>query len=205
MSPMNKTLAILCTAALGCLATPNLPAEPAPSANSSRVALFNGKNLEGWDVLKCDAAVEDGSILIKGGNGVIQTKKQYKDYVFECEWKSLKADNWDSGVYFRYTSIPTNEPWPRRYQVNLRKGDEGNVSALKGAKSEGLFKPGEWNKFKLTVRGTAAVLEMNGKPAWTADGLEDPQGFISLQCEVPGGGQCLFRNVFVAELTPAKP
>jgi hypothetical protein len=51
------------------------------------------------------------------------------------------------------------------------------------------------------VRGTKASLEVNGKPAWSADGLEGPTaGFIALQSEVPGGGQHYFRNVFITEL-----
>ncbi len=165
-----------------------------------RTSLFDGKSLDGWDVIKCEAVVQDGNILIKSGNGVVQTKGKYGDFVLEFEWKSLKDDKWDSGVYFRYDSIAENQAWPARYQVNLRKGDEGNVDGLKGAKSQGLFRNGEWNSFKLTVRGTAAEVEINGKPAWKADGLEGPrEGFICLQAEVPGGGQCLFRNIHITE------
>ena len=179
-------------------------AVPAPGADEAkRVSLFDGKSLDGWDVIKCEAVVQDGNILIKDGNGVVQTKEKYGDFVLEFEWKSLKDDKWDSGVYFRYDSIPQNQPWPARYQVNLRKGDEGNVGGLKGAKTSGLFKGGEWNSFKLTVRGTKVELEVNGKPAWKADGLEGPkEGFICLQAEVPGGGQCLFRNLHITKLNP---
>lgn len=171
------------------------------AADAKRAQLFDGKTLEGWDQLKCEAAVQDGNILIKSGNGMVQSKKKYADFILEFDWKSLKEDNWDSGVYFRYDSIPQNAAWPPRYQVNLRKGDEGNVGGLQVAKSQGLFKPGEWNSFKLTVKGTTASLEINGKPAWSADGLEGPkEGFIGLQSETPGGGQCLFRNVYLTEL-----
>jgi hypothetical protein len=170
-------------------------------APGQRVAMFDGKTLDGWDVLKCEAAVQDGSILIKAGNGVVQSKKKYADFVLEFEWKSLKEDKWDSGVYFRYESIAPNKPWPDRYQANMRKGDEGNVGGLKYEKPQGLFKNGEWNSFKLTVRGTQVEMEINGKPAWKADGLQGPkEGFICLQAEVPGGGQCLFRNIYVTEL-----
>lgn len=166
-----------------------------------RVALFDGKNLDAWDVLKCEAVVNDGSILLRAGNGLVQTKKKYRDFVLEYEWKALKDSEWDSGVYFRYDSVPDNQPWPPRYQANLRQGDEGNVGGLKGATSKGLFKDGEWNLFKLTVRGTTAEMEINGKPAWKATGLEGPENsFISLQAEVPGGGQNRFRNIYITEL-----
>ena len=164
------------------------------------VDLFNGKDLTGWDVLKCEAVVQDGMILLKEGNGLVQTKEQYADFVLDVEWKALKPDKWDSGIYFRYTSVPKGRPWPGRYQANIRKGMEGNVGGIKGATSKGLIKAGEWNRFVLTVKGTAVSLQINGKPAWEADGLKEPKGFISLQAETPGGGQFLFRNVRIKTL-----
>ena len=166
-----------------------------------RVALFDGKTLNGWTVIKCEATVDDGDILLTAGNGLVQTEKKYGDFVLEFEWKALRDNRWDSGVYFRYDSVPEERPWPNRYQVNLRQGMEGNVGDLEGAQSEGLVKDGEWNKFKLTVQATKASLEINGKSAWQADGLGDPQeGFIALQAEVPGGGQYRFRNIYLTEL-----
>lgn len=164
------------------------------------VELFNGKDLANWDVLGCEAEVQDGALLIKSGNGLVQTKEQFGNFVLDVEWKALKADRWDSGIYFRYTEVPKGRPWPPRYQANLAKGIEGNVAELKGASSKGLVKPGEWNRFLLTVQGTKASLEINGKPAWEADGLQAPKGFISLQAEVPQGGQFLFRNVKIKVL-----
>jgi hypothetical protein len=171
------------------------------AAPAARASLFDGKSLAGWSVIKCEAEVKDGLIFIKAGNGLLQSEKKYGDFVLELEWKALKPEKWDSGIYFRYDTIPANRPWPAKYQVNLKQGDEGNVGGLTGAKSTGQFKDREWNKLKLTVRGTKASLEVNGKPAWSADGLEGPTaGFIALQSEVPGGGQHYFRNVFITEL-----
>jgi hypothetical protein len=166
-----------------------------------RVALFDGKTLDGWTVIKCEATINDGDILLVAGNGLVQTEKKYGDFILEFEWKALRDDKWDSGVYFRYDLVPPNRPWPNRYQVNLRQDMEGNVGELQGAESKGLTKTGQWNKFKLTVRGTKASLEINGKAAWQADGLEGPEkGFIALQAEVPGGGQYRFRNIYITEL-----
>lgn len=195
----TKSLPRLLVAAIACLASGLVLS--AAEAGGSRVALFDGKNLDAFDVLKCEAVVEDGNLLIKDGNGMVQTKRKFADFTLEYEWKALKPEMWDSGVYFRYDGIPAGKPWPKQYQANLRKGLEGNVGELKDAKSTGLVKDGEWNKFKLTVRGTHVELEINGKPAWSADGLEGPaEGFIGIQAEVPQGGQFLFRNVFITEL-----
>ena len=171
-------------------------------AKGERVALFDGKTLKGWTVLKCQAEVQEGNMLIKSGNGLVQTEKKYGDFVLEFECKALKSDQWDSGVYFRYDKVPANRPWPGRYQVNLRKGMEGNVGGVKGAAGKGLYKAGQWNTFKLTVEGTKLALEMNGKPAWKATGLAGPkEGFISVQAEVPHGGQFLFRNIYISTKT----
>ena len=75
------------------------------------------------------------------------------------------------------------------------------MEGLEGAKSEGLIKAHEWNTFKFTVKGDAAEMEINGKPAWKGKGLEGPaSGFIAFQAEVPTGGQHRFRNIFITEL-----
>lgn len=166
-----------------------------------RVSLFDGKTLKGWTVLKCEAEVDNGEILIKAGNGLVQSEKKYGDFVLEFEWKNLRNEKYDSGVYFRYDEkmLPPNRPWPPRYQTNLRQGDEGNVAGVKGSKpGSSLVKPGEWNKFKLTVQGEKLELEINGQPAWKAEGLQGvKEGFIALQAEVPGGGQFRFRNIYI--------
>jgi hypothetical protein len=198
---MKHAKALLVVAlALAFIATSCSVSDSQKSPAAKRVSLFDGKTFNGWTVIGCKAAVDKGDILIQDGNGLIQSEKQYANFVVEYEWKALKADQWDSGLYFRYTTVPANRPWPDRYQVNLRKGDEGNVGDLPGAKTKDLTKHGDWNHFKLTVNGAKASLEINGQPAWSADGLTVDKGFIALQSEVPGGGQFLFRNIFITEL-----
>ena len=175
------------------------------SAQGKRVSLFNGKNLDGWTVLKCEAEVKDGNMFIKSGNGLVQSEKKYQNFVLEYEWKALGEDKWDSGVYFRYNEVPKGRPWPKRYQANLLKGKEGDVGGIKGASSKGLLKDREWNNFKLIVKGTKISLTINEKEAWKGEGLEDLEaGFIAVQAEVPGGGQHLFRNIFITELEASK-
>jgi hypothetical protein len=198
-----KASSSLCRVGLAAVCL-NVLAGLAPSAFAApakRVSLFDGKTLKGWTVIKCEAVVQNGEILLQAGNGLVQTEKKYGDFVFECEWKALKSEKWDSGIYFRYETLPPNRPWPQKYQVNLRQGEEGALVGNKATIGKGQFKDREWNKLKLTVRGTKASLEVNGKLAWEADGIEGPQtGYIALQSEVPGGGQHLFRRIFVTEL-----
>ena len=163
-------------------------------------SLFDGKTLDGWTVLKCEAEVDKGTILLKSGNGVVHTNKRYGDFVLELEWKALREQGrTDSGIYFRCKLPEGKRPWPQRYQANLLNGQERNVGGIKGATSKGLVKKGEWNLFRLSVIGTTVSLAINGKEAYKADGIADSEGYICLQAEVPGGGQFRFRNIRIAE------
>jgi len=166
-----------------------------------RVQVFNGKNLDGWQVFRCQAGVEDGCLVLEDGNGLVYLNDRYDDYILEFKWRARRNAEWDSGVYFR-CDLPglTGRPWPRKYQVNLRQDMEGNVNGLPGAMSEGLFKPGQWNQIKLTVVGPAAKLEINDQPAWEAEGLDQSEGLLAIQAEVPGGGQFEFKDIYVTEL-----
>ena len=163
------------------------------------VTLFDGKSLDGWKIIGCQAEVQDGAILIKSGNGILRPEKTFKDFILEVEYKALKAEKYDSGIYIRCKDPVGTYPWPRVWQMNMRWDQECDMPDIKG-RSKGLVKPGEWNKVRMKVVGTTVEVDINGQPAWKADGVKDPEGFISIQAEVPGGGQFLFKNVRVAEL-----
>lgn len=172
----------------------------APAAEGYRSSLFNGQNLDGWVVTGCDAGVEDGLLVLKAGDGLVRTLERHGDFVLELDWRPRRDGDYDSGIYIRADLPPEGKPWPARHQVNLKKGMEGNINTLPGAKSTGLAKPGAWNHFKLTVVGERAELEINGKPAWKVDGLKEPNGYIAFQSEVDGGGQFEFRNIELTDL-----
>lgn len=163
-------------------------------------ALFDGKTLQGWKAVTCEAEVVDGAILIKAGNGILLAEKEYGDFIFECDWKALHKEMWDSGIYFR-SGLPTGKvPWPKEHQVNMRRGQEGSISGTDKAQAASLYKPNEWNHFKLTVKGKTAELQFNGEKAWSRDGIEPAKGHLCLQAEVPGGGQFLFKNITIIDL-----
>ncbi len=193
---MNRWITILVVA---CVVSAGLCGVE-PTAAGEPVCLFDGKSLDHWDVIGCEVEVVDGAILLKSGNGLVQAKKRYTDFVIEYEWKALKPDGWDSGIYFRYDEVPEGRPWPKRYQVNLRKGMEGDLGGFKEGVNRVDMKARDWNRFQLTVKGTTVSLKVNGKDSWRVDGIEQPSGFIALQAEVPGGGQFLFRNIRITEL-----
>ena len=163
--------------------------------------LFDGKSLAGWTVENdCSATVENGMILLKSGDGWLRSDHIYADFKLHLEWKALKQNTYDAGIYLR--TLPGGKPFPKRgYQVNLLQGKEGNISRLSGASSSGLIKPaGEWNVFDITVVGETVSTVINGKKAYKVDGLKISAGHVGIQIEVPLGGQFQIRNVQVTEL-----
>ena len=181
-----------------------LLAQDAPKAAEKAaekfVSLFDGKTLDGWKVENCQVEVQDGCIFLKGGNGWLRSDKTYGDFVLELEWKALKKEHYDSGVFIRAVWPAGKSPWPERNQINLRQDLMGNIQEYKAAVPRGdLVKPGEWNHFRIVVVGKTVELLINGKQAWKIGNFKPARGPIGLQCEVPNGGQFLVRNFRISE------
>ncbi|MEX0587082.1 MAG: DUF1080 domain-containing protein [Pirellulales bacterium] len=178
----------------------------AARAEEKGKSLFDGKSLDGWTVTDCKAEVEDGAIVLKEGNGMVRTNEKYGDFVLELETKALRSDVWDSGIYIRFDlPLPKGRPWPAKTQVNLFKGDEGGLKGhakelVVATKPDGKhFKPGEWNKLRITAKGDKVSVELNGKEVASAEGLKPADGYIGLQAEVASGGQFAFRNIRISD------
>jgi hypothetical protein len=166
------------------------------------VALFNGKDTTGWVITGCKAAIENGSLVITEGDGLIRTEKQYGDFVLELDWKNRQKEKYDSGIYFRSALPRAGQKWPDKYQINLKQSEEGSIVGKRDAKVKAMAKPGEWNHFKLTCTGGKASLEINGKPAWEVEDIEPAVGFLGIQVEVTQGGQFEFKEIKVKAITP---
>lgn len=165
--------------------------------------LFDGGQLKHdhyFVVTGCEAVTQNGVLLAKEGNGFIRSQSRYRDFVLEVDYRALKKDMYDAGIYFRCELPPEGRPFPTQYQVNLKQGDELNLIRFPKAKSTGLVKPGEWNAAKLTVIGDRAKMEINGQFAWETDGIQTTDGYVGLQVEVPLGGQFEYRNITISEL-----
>jgi hypothetical protein len=165
-----------------------------------RYPLFDGKTLSGWTAENgAVAVVQDGALLLKAGDGWLRSDHTYGDFQLHIEWKALKAEGYDAGIYLRASR--EGKPFPKPgYQINLKEGQEGTLIGIKGAQVNDKIKPGEWNTFDITAKGTTCALDINGERAYEVDGLTIERGYVGIQVEVPLGGQFLVRNVEITEL-----
>src|SRR5437762_13268621 len=95
-------------------------------------SLFNGKDLSSWiPVHKVEFVVTNGNLRLVKGMGWLRTEKQYKDFIFEAEWRAL-VPQYDSGFFIR--ADLEGKPWPKEvWQVNLQGAALGGL--VKGNKT----------------------------------------------------------------------
>ncbi|MEY4385664.1 MAG: hypothetical protein RLY20_947 [Verrucomicrobiota bacterium] len=160
--------------------------------------LFNGHNLTGWTNLNhAKFSVTNGVIHLSASSGTLATTQVYTNFIFEAESRALET-NYNSGYFIRCglegTPFPTNA-----WQVNLKAAALGALLRYKDTVVSNAIpaKPvGEWFKFRITVTGTTATMETEGKQLWKFDKLDAAAGHIGLQAE---GKAFEFRNLRVLE------
>ena len=174
--------------------------EAADSPEPKWESLFNGKDLTGWaSVNETEFVVTNGNLRLVKGMGWLRTEKQYKDFIFEAEWRALVPE-YDSGLFVR--AGLEGKPWPKDgWQVNLQGAALGAL--VKGYKT---IVPAEtprvplnkWVKFRIEVRGKKITLDVDGERAWEYNELDAERGYLGIQAENRAFD---FRNLRVQELT----
>ena len=188
-------------------------------------ALFNGKDLTGWEVLNgkkeaWDAG--DGLLFVKGGGGGwLMTKKEYGDFELRVEFKLPKAGN--SGVALRapmmgdpaYAGMEIqllDDSWykdPKNYKGIKQTQLTGSIYGVVPPSEDATKPAGEWNTIRIVAKGPKVTIELNGKKTIDADlekhkdeakahpGLLRDKGHLGLQSH---DGRVEFRNVYVKSL-----
>jgi hypothetical protein len=169
------------------------------SAQDKWQHLFNGENLDGWQVLNgnADYKVENGVIIgiskLNTPNSFLATKKTYGDFILEYE---AKMDNGlNSGVQIRSLSKPEYDngrvhgcqieldasirAWSGGIYDEARRGWLYSLECNPIAKTA--YKSEEWNKFRVEAIGNNICVWLNGIP--TADLIDEEtmEGIIALQ------------------------
>ena len=152
--------------------------------------LFDGKSLEGWSSLEGGAPskwdVQDGSLHLKstGFGGDLYTRKEYRDFVLEFEWKVAPGGN--SGVKYRMAWFGKEYLGPE-YQIlddpkaELPKAGKGDAPTAAlyaidiGDWSVDARRPApEWNRSRIVARGTHLEHWLNGRKGVEADTSSEP-------------------------------
>ena len=166
------------------------------------VALFNGKDLTGWqgailvskrsklgsealavvqrrenDKILPHWKVEDGVLVNDGHGGNLATTKDYRNFELYCDWKIEPKG--DSGLYLR--GIPQVQIWdsdsldPKRFAKDLGKGSGSlwNNSKDNVPLRRADKAPGEWNTFHVVMKGDKVTVHLNGEKVVDAISLEN--------------------------------
>ncbi len=205
---MRLTLLLLLTAALVC-------------AQDDFTPLFNGRNLDGWDVDTASAwSIRDGVLIGKTPglkyNEFLRTKAHYEDFVLKLSMRIINGKG-NSGVQFR------SEPVPDSHEVSGYQADAGSspkgfiywgclydesrrrkILACPPEETQAGFALDAWHDYTVTAKGNRIQLEVDG--VQTVDYTEpDPgiatTGFIALQ--VHGANHPIevhFKNIRVKTL-----
>jgi len=149
-------------------------------------ALFNGKNLDGWNAKPNGWAVENGILTRKPRSGYIWTEKAYGDFILDVEVKVSKRCN--SGIFFR--TDPKNavqggfeiQVMDTTGKKKLGKHDNGAFYDALAPIANPAKPLGEWNRFVITCNGPNISVSINGTEVVKADldkwttGNKNPDG-----------------------------
>ena len=200
------------------------------------VCLFNGKDLEGWkglvenpiarakmskeelqkaqekadELMRRDWIIENGEMVYIGnGWDNICTIKDYADFELLVDWRlDPNGKEPDAGVYLR--GAPQVQIWDiRRTNVGAQVGSGGlynNKQNPSTPTSVEDTKLGEWNTFRIIMKGEKVTVWLNGTKVVDEVVLENywdrklpifPKEQIEMQAH---GSRCYFRNIYVKEL-----
>ena len=175
-------------------------------------SLFNGKNLDGWNIHGSELwYVENGILICESGPdkgyGYLSTEKFYDDFDLTVEFK--QEANGNSGVFIRSTFEGTKvSGW--QVEVAPPGSDTGGVYESYGRgwlikpdkEKDKVLKMGKWNTMRIRVVGNQIQSWLNGTSMIS---LEDEmigkgKGSIALQIHDGGGIKVRWRNLIVNEL-----
>jgi len=198
------------------------PATAQAQTRDGFVPLFNGKDLDGWEVRESKPgdkdkwSAKDNLVIAKPGSGWIGTTKMHGDFILKVEWRIFDGGN--SGVFLRVPDVKSKES-PSSLGMEIQILDD-NAPQYKGklkpyqycgglyhfqGPSKAMFKgAGEWNAYEITCNGDKISVVFNGEKVIDADASKDAvlakrpkRGFIGLQNH---GSGVEFRNVMIKSL-----
>lgn len=155
-----------------------------------------------------------GVLRSYGGMGLLwYTVKEYGDFTLELDFKCSDSTT-NSGVFLRVPGEPTSDEYiyhSFEIQIDDAGGEgihrTGAVYDAQAPSDTASRKPGEWNHFAITFRGSHITVVLNDKKVvdWDAEPrgkVRDfaPRGYIGLQNH-DDRSPVEFRNIVVREIS----
>ena len=175
-------------------------------------SLFNGKNLDGWNIHGTELwYVQDGLLICESGSdeayGYLSTTKYYDDFDLTLEFK--QEANGNSGVFIRSTFEGIKvSGW--QVEVAPPGNDTGGVYESYGRgwlikpekEKDKVLKMGEWNTMRIRVKGDLIESWLNGTSMIRLkdEKIGQGKGSIALQIHDGGGIKVRWRNLVVTPL-----
>ena len=173
----------------------------------AQLTLFNGENLDGWQIHGTEKwYVENGELICESGPdkeyGYLSTKEHFDNFELELEFKQ-EADG-NSGVFFRSTVEETKvsgwqvEVAPPSLHTGGIYESYGRGWLIKPNSSKDQYlKMGDWNKMKIKVNGDKVITYLNGHEMVQIEDQKIGQGKggIALQIHSGGGIKVKWRNL----------
>jgi len=150
-------------------------------------AIFNGKNLSGWQAEYKKVDVRDGVIQLGSGNGWLRTERVLTDFVVKLDVR-VKDRKTSAGLFVRAWPAFSDTRTPiNGYQLRLLA--EEDASALD-----------EWKRVEVECVASTVRIRINGTTVFTSDAIRVGQGHLALWSK---GGTGQFRNIDIKEMPPA--
>ena len=178
----------------------------------SQESLFNGENLEGWNIHGTELWYVDHGILVCESGpdkayGYLSTTKYYDDFELTLEFKQ-EADG-NSGIFIRSTVEGTKvSGW--QVEVAPPGSNSGGVYESYGRgwlikptkEKDKALKMGDWNKMRIRVVGNQIDTWLNGIEmiSLNDEKIGQGKGSIALQIHDGGGIKVRWKNLQVISL-----
>ena len=132
--------------------------------------LFNGKNLDGWEMVGPGRfVVEDSALKTEGGMGLLfYSREKFGDCTIRVVFKTA-SKRANSGVFIRLPEHP-KDPWyavHNGYEVQIDEADDdwhatGAIYSLSKTEARNQKPIGEWNTMDITLKGQITTVFLNG-------------------------------------------
>lgn len=185
------------------------------SLHAETIALFNGKDLTGWQ--GDGYTVEDGTLTCTPKGRNLISEETYQNYVLEFDFKLPPAGNNGIGIHYpgsgdaAYTGLEIQllDDSSPKYEKLKPYQYHGSLYTLKSSKKGHLNPVDQWNHQKITVRGKRIKVELNGTLINEANlidlqkihpkhtGLRRRSGHI---CLCGHGSRVQFKNINLTQL-----